>query len=536
MIKIRVAAYCRVSTDKEDQANSLASQRSYFEDYINNHDGWTLKEIYYDDGISGTSTDHRHGFNRMITDALNHEIDLIITKEVSRFARNTVDVLSYARQLKNSGTGICFINDNINTLDKDGELRLSIMATIAQDESRKTSERVKWGQQRRMEQGVVFGRSLLGYTVDKGKIYINEDEAETVKLIFHKFLNEEKGSHTIAKELREAGIRPMRVKEWKNTVVLRVLRNEKYVGDLCQKKTFTPDYLTHKKKYNRGQEEMVYIKDHHEPIIDRETWDRTQAELKRRSPSDEQKSKHSNRYWCSGKIICGECGRTFVNRKKKLQNNAKYMAWRCGESAMHGQPKIDKAGNHIGCTSGSVNDKVLSSSVAYCLKFIQENCDDIKNDMLAEIGRVQNKQEPDNSEQLRRKIEDIKTKKTKAIELNIDGIITKSDLKEQLESFNNRIQTLMKEISKIENANAIRQSRVKSIEDYITEIERIMKFDVDDTVIYHEMLEKIVVYNGSKLVVFLKSIPFGIELTWSASGKGEQYTMEFEFVGTEPKT
>ena len=165
----------------------------------------------------------------------------------------------------------------------DAEFRLTIMASNAQEESRKTSERVKWGQKRQMEKGVVFGRSLLGYIVDNGKISINQEEVPIVKKIFHKYTIEGKGTHVIARELLEEGIEPKRVKKWSNTVILRVLRNEKYVGDLCQKKTITPDYLTHKKKYNRGEEEMVYIKDHHEPIISRELWKATQEELKRRA-------------------------------------------------------------------------------------------------------------------------------------------------------------------------------------------------------------------------------------------------------------
>ena len=186
-------------------------------------------------------------------------IDLILTKEVSRFARNTVDTLYYTRKLKEAGVGVIFTIDNIDTRDTDGELRLTIMASLAQEESRKTSERVKWGQKRRMELGVVFGRDLLGYTVKNGVLSINEEEVPVVKAIFHKYTNESKGTHVIARELLEEGLRPKRIQQWSNTVILRALRNEKYVGDLCQKKTYTPDYLTHKKKYNCGQEEKVYI-------------------------------------------------------------------------------------------------------------------------------------------------------------------------------------------------------------------------------------------------------------------------------------
>ena len=187
MNKLRAAAYCRVSTDRAEQSGSLASQRSFFDDYIRNSDSMTLVGVFYDEGTSGTTTLNRYGFNKMISLAVSGGIDIILTKEVSRFARNTVDTLNITRMLRAKGVGIIFINDNIDTRDSDGELRLSIMATIAQEESRKISERVKWGQQRKMEQGVVFGRSCLGYDVKDGKITVNADSAEIVKRIFTEY-------------------------------------------------------------------------------------------------------------------------------------------------------------------------------------------------------------------------------------------------------------------------------------------------------------------------------------------------------------
>ena len=207
----------------------------------------------------------------MIEDAENGKFDLVLTKEIARFARNTKDSLEYTRKLKKMGIGVLFTIDNINTFDTDGELRLTIMSALAQDESRRTSERVKWGQKRRMEQGVVFGREVFGYYLEKGVLTVNPEEAEVVKMIFHKYVAEGKGTHVIAKELYEQGITAKRNGRWSNTMILKILRNEKYVGDLAQKKTYTPDYLDHKKKYNKGEEEIIYIKDHHEAIIDRDT-------------------------------------------------------------------------------------------------------------------------------------------------------------------------------------------------------------------------------------------------------------------------
>lgn len=237
---------------------------------------WEFYKVFADEGISGTSTKKREQFNQMIAEARQGKFDLLLTKEISRFARNTLDSIYYTRELRKVGVGVLFLNDGINTLEGDAELRLSIMASIAQEESRKTSERVKWGQKRRMEEGVVFGRSMLGYDVKNGKMYVNEEGAEVVRKIFYKFVLERKSTHTIAKELLEEGIYPMRSEKWRNTVILRILQNEKYCGDLVQKKTFTPDYLSHEKKYNRGEEEFVIIKNHHVPIISREMFEKAE--------------------------------------------------------------------------------------------------------------------------------------------------------------------------------------------------------------------------------------------------------------------
>lgn len=280
---LRTAAYCRVSTDKQEQAQSLASQQSYFYDYIKKHDDWVLVDIYYDEGTSGTQTKKRAGFNQMITDAMNGQIDLILTKEVSRFARNTVDALAYTRMLRQRHIGVFFILDNIDTRECDGELRLTLMASLAQEESRKISERVKWGQKRRMEQGVVFGRDLLGYRVRNGQLVIHEKEADIVRHIFHKYTAEGKSARVIAKELLAEGYLPKYASRWSPGVIIKILHNEKYVGDLRQKKTITPDYLTHLKKSNAGEEEFIFIKNHHSPIIDRELWAETQKTLNQRS-------------------------------------------------------------------------------------------------------------------------------------------------------------------------------------------------------------------------------------------------------------
>lgn len=278
----RVAAYCRVSTDKADQNHSFENQKRYFREFIERNSKYELYRIYADEGITGTNVKNRISFKMMIEDAKNGKFDLILTKEISRFARNILDSIYYTRELKRYGVGVLFMNDNIYTMDRDAELRLAILATIAQEESRKTSERVKWGQKRRMEQGVVFGRSMLGYDVRDGKMTVNAEGAEIVRHIFRMYTEENMGFAAIARTLDEGQISPMRAKKWNGTVIMRILQNEKYIGDLVQKKTYTPDYLSHEKKYNRGAEELVTIHDHHAPIISKEVFEKAAARLKRK--------------------------------------------------------------------------------------------------------------------------------------------------------------------------------------------------------------------------------------------------------------
>ena len=525
--KLRVAAYCRVSTDKEDQSNSLISQQKYFADYITHHDDWILKNVYYDEGISGTQTMKRTGFNAMIEEAMQGGIDLILTKEVCRFARNTVDALSYTRKLKDKGVGVIFTIDNIDTRDLDAELRLTIMASIAQEESRKTSERVKWGQKRRMEQGVVFGRDLLGYTVHNGELAINEEEVPVVRAIFHKYTNEGKGTYVIARELLEEGLRPKRVKKWSNTVILRVLRNEKYVGDLCQKKTFTPNYLTHAKKYNRDNEEMVYLKDHHEPIIDRNLWNRTQKELLRRAPSDEMKFKHSNRYWCSGKLYCGICGQRYVSRTKKLKNGTTYKAWRCYAAANHGTSKMSDDGEIIGCDNGSINERALLTCVHYCICQLQTNKKEIKKEILQEIKAIKGIADKKyDIKFIKEKMDNLNVKKRKAIDLMLDGLITNADLQEQTRWYDKQLAEFSQMISNTQSKDRVQVGQFDEFEQYITVLDEIMTFDETNESLYREILDKMVIYYDNTVEVWLKCIPVGMKLTIHSYGKNKNYTTD----------
>ena len=525
--KKRVAAYCRVSTDNEDQANSFESQQRYFRQYIERNPDWELYAIFADEGISGTNTKKRKEFNRMIECAKNGDFDLIITKEISRFARNTLDSIFYTRDLKKHGVGVIFLNDNINTLDGDAELRLAIMSSIAQEESRKTSERVKWGQKRQMEQGVVFGRSMLGYDVKDGKMTINEDGAKIVRLIFHKFVDEGKGTHVIARELREEGIEPMRVKEWQNTVILRVIRNEKYCGDLVQKKTYTPDFLSHEKKYNRGQEEFVILKDHHEPIISRELFDKANRILDAKSLSQEGKAKHSNRYPFSGKIKCGRCGASYVARYKTRKDGSRYKAWRCYEAANHGRPHIDKAGNQVGCSGESIRNEDAIYLLYLVCRELKINRQKVVDNLTKTIDAVMRIDLTGTSTSaLSEKIEEAKKKRTGLIDLYTSGDIDKTEFTALRAKYDEDIEKLKSTMEGIEQQQTMILKQQELMADIKNAIDELINGIQYEDEYYTQILDKMVINDKNHIDVYLKMLPHKWSFTVAKGVTGALETLK----------
>ncbi len=525
--KKRVAAYCRVSTDNEDQANSFESQQRYFRQYIERNPDWELYAIFADEGISGTNTKKRKEFNRMIACAKNGDFDLIITKEISRFARNTLDSIFYTRDLKKHGVGVIFLNDNINTLDGDAELRLAIMSSIAQEESRKTSERVKWGQKRQMEQGVVFGRSMLGYDVKDGKMTINEEGAKIVRLIFHKFVDEGKGTHVIARELREEGIEPMRVKEWQNTVILRVIRNEKYCGDLVQKKTYTPDFLSHEKKYNRGQEEFVIIKDHHEPIISRELFDKANRILDAKSLSQEGKAKHSNRYPFSGKIKCGRCGASYVARYKTRKDGSRYKAWRCYEAANHGRPHIDKAGNKKGCSGESIRNEDAIYLLYLVCRELKINRQKVVDNLTKTIDLcLRTDLTGTSTSGISEKIEEARKKRTGLIDLYTSGDIDKTEFTALRAKYDEDIEKLKSTMEGTRQQQAMILKQQELMADIKNATLKLINGIQYEDEYYTQILDKMVINDKNHIDVYLKMLPHKWSFTVAKGVTGALETLK----------
>ena len=306
--KKKVAAYARVSTDQEEQESSFDAQVQHFTEYIKSRDDWEFIKVYSDEGISGTSLKKRDGFNQMVADALNGKIDLILMKSISRFARNTLDLLTTVRKLTAKGVEVFFEEQNISTLDGGGELFLTIMSSIAQEESRTISENVKWGKKESYKKGnVSFAYSrFLGYKKEDGKIVIDKEQAVVVKQIYQWYLRDGLTLTAIAQRLNENSVKtPSGKNNWTVNNITSILTNEKYKGHAILQKTYCDNFLTHQMKKNTGQMPKYHVEDSHPAIIDEDTWNEVQLEIQRRR---EIGSCYSSTDVFSGKLICADCG------------------------------------------------------------------------------------------------------------------------------------------------------------------------------------------------------------------------------------
>ena len=530
--KTKVAAYCRVSTNMEDQLNSLSAQIKYFTEYISEHKEWELIEVYYDEGITGTSVKKREGFNRMIADCQQGRINTILTKEVSRFARNTVDTLNYTRQLSQLGVNIIFMNDGIDTSDKDGELRLTIMASIAQEESRKISERVKWGIRRKMESGYVYGYSaMLGFRTENGKLTIVPEEAEIVKRIFNSYVYEGKGCHTIANELNAAGLLSVKGKMWREDGVCRILKNDKYVGDLTQWKHYSTDFLTKQVLQNNGDNPdipLITIPDHHEGIVSRELWDLAQKQLFERGKLSREGRKYSSHYWFSSKVFCGKCGYTYnVSGRKDEEKRCMHCVNRAKYGSVH---RVDANGAEVGCDNVTFNEVTLKICMKYLIEHIQVAREDIVSQLLADIQMVQQNEPASDIEPLKAEIENLSRKKRKAIDLMLDDLLSREDLKKQADFYDSEIARLTQEIADKQDVSAVHQRQLDSIKAYIRQVNLTAEHDSDDTAFYSQLLQKAVVLDRNHSEFYLTCVPFGFRMSYSIHkyNRGHQYDVSIE--------
>ena len=506
-LNLRVAYYARVSTDKDEQLHSLSAQKHHFEQRIAENPNWTLVDGYVDEGISATSVKNRENFLRMIKDAKMHRFDLIITKEISRFARNTVDSLSFTQELLRHGVGVLFENDNLNTLEPDSELRLTIMSGIAQDESRKVSDRVSWGFQKSIARGVVLGNDAIwGYKKENGKLVVVPEEAEMVYKIFDLYANENLGVRAIAKVLTDMGYKNTSGNNFSYSSIRGILVNPKYKGFYCGNKTHKIDFKHDDIKY-LPKEDWVMYEDHDAVplIVPSELWDKANRKLKARSEkmASSDKTSYQNKYLYSGKIVCGEHGDCYHHTIYKYKNLGNKELWACkryNEGDKCRNPLVYNAEidavmrevyNQIICEKTSIiNDLIELYKESGSTKAIAKSKHKVQSDINALLA-----------------------KKDKLLDLVMDDRLSNEEFQQRNNAFNKQIEELRAKLSELDEEEQKSLDLKESIERRRSSIANELDFTEDlGKNVVDSFIDKIVVYksdveNQIDLKIFLKLLP-----------------------------
>ena len=499
----RVAAYARVSTDYEEQLSSYEAQVDYYTRHIKSNSEWSFVEVYTDEGISATSTKKRDGFKRMIADALDGKIDLIITKSVSRFARNTVDTLITVRKLKEKGVEVYFEKENIYTLDSKGELLITIMSSLAQEESRSISENVTWGQRKRFADGKVSlpYKQFLGYEKgEDGLPKIVEKEAEVIRLIYKLYL-EGKTPSGIAKHLTENKIPSPAGKEvWQPSTVLSILQNEKYKGDAVLQKSFTVDFLTKKKKINEGEIPKYYVENSHPAIITSEVFDLTQHEIKKRKGAKGYKTGGG----CfSGKIVCGECGSFYGSKVWHSTSKYRRIIWQCNH----------KFKNEKKCKTPHIYEDDLKKAFLDAFNSLLENKEEILQNYETIIQALTDTSKLDiESTKLQSEGEVVAELIIKCIDENANTILDQAEYQKRYTALEERYENIKNRLEEINNKRLERTAKRESMEEFI----RILQYNNTiltefDEELWNAVIEKVRIYSELKITFEFKD---GIELEW----------------------
>ena len=504
-LNLRVCFYARVSTDKDEQLHSLQSQISFFNDYISKVPNWEFIGSYIDEGISGTQVKKRDEFLRMTRDAKKHKFDLILTKEISRFSRSTLDSIKYTQELLSNGVGVYFLNDNINTILPDSELRLTIMSSIAQDEVRKLSERVSFGMKRSIDNGVVLGCSnIYGYVKDKGKLVIDDEQAKMIKIIFDRYANTTDGLSKVSRYLFSLGYKSRNGKRIDTTILTRIIENPKYKGYYCGHKSKVLDYRTKQKKRLNESDWIIY-KDYENvpPIVSEELWERANVKLKERQDSFTNrtinKAVFQNRYTYSGKIYCG-CHNLTYHRSSagKRKNNP---VWEC---------QVYRKESLKGCS----NPRVFEFELDEVFKDMFNKLFKRKNTIFDEIlSECKNYLDTNNSElntkNLESKIIVLNNKKDKLLELVIEEYLSKEDYKKQVDLINEDLTIYQTKMNELKS----NKKDKNNIENKISEIKNALEKCLEDNECYsdvfNELIDRIIVHKQNdkqiKLDIFIKT-------------------------------
>ena len=507
---LRVAAYCRVSTDSEDQLNSYKSQVTYYTDLIKKKHEWTLADIYADEAITGTQVAKREDFQRMINDCMNGDIDMVITKSISRFARNTLDTLKYVRMLKEKGIAVFFEDENINTLTMDGELLLVVLSSVAQQEVENISSNVKKGLKMKMQRGELVGfQGCLGYDYHKDtkSISVNEKEAEIVRYIFNRYI-EGAGCTVIGNELENLGYKTKYgSSKWVQSTVIGIIKNEKYKGDLLLGKTFTVDPISKRRLENFGEEDKFYIRDHHEAIVSEEIFEEAQKILAKRNTNrnthqeGQKRNKFSRKYAFSCMIKCGFCGGTLTRRNWHSSSAYTKTIWQCVTATKHGK-------RHCPHCKG-IPEEVIENAFVKSYQLLCTDQQEVVDEFLQKVEGILNddtslKRLP----KIGKEMADLHRRKEKLLDLRLDNNIDRDiyekknqELSDQLKKLQEEQQQLMELSENQENT----RTRLREFRKVLGSGEILESFD---RVVFESVVEKIIIggYNDEGVEEPLKII------------------------------
>lgn len=497
----RVAAYCRVSSDSEDQKNSYESQVRHYKDYISQRSDWELADIYADEGISGTQVGKRQDFKRLINDCVDGKIDYIVTKAIARFARNTLDTLKYVRMLKDMQIGVYFEEENINTLTMDGELLLTILSSVAQQEVENTSAHVKKGLKMKMQRGELIGfQGCLGYDydVETKSLTINKKEAKIVRYIYDRYL-EGIGGKVIARELDELGIKsPRGLDHWNDTTVLGIIKNEKYKGDVLMGKTFTVDPISKRRLNNFGEEDKYYIKDNHEPIISKEDFEKAQEIRLRRAGNKKtaanvngKRERYSKMYAFSSMLECGFCGSLLSRRSWHCRSDYRKVVWHCVTSIKKGK----KYCRH----SKGLEELAIEGAFMEAYRQLYESNQGVMSELLNTIEEELS----DNSlnkelNRITKKLHKLIKKEENLVNLRIEGQISDTLYNEKYQEILSEKEFLSEEKVNIEitlKSDFDVKNRLKEFKELLTSKKLLSEFD---RTVFESIVEKIIVGGVNK--------------------------------------
>ena len=498
--KRRVAAYCRVSTGMDDQLVSLETQKAHYEEYITGNPDWVFAGLYYDEGISGTKKEKRPALLKMISDCEAGKIDYILTKSLSRFARNTTDCLELVRKLLDLGIPIFFEKENLDTGSMESELMLSIMSSLAESESVSISENSKWSIRHRFETGTFkIGRAPYGYRVKDGELSINDEEAKWVRFIFAETLAG-KSSIMIAAALNEKQVPARRADHWTSTTVRSILRNEKYIGDCLFQKTYTD--FRFKKRINRGEQDQFYIKDHHEPIITREDFEAADQMLRQNAKERNVKKgddKYNRRYPFTGRIVCGECG-SFFKRRINSTGSLKYPVWACKEHLR----------NKEGCSMKFIRESDFEAAFATMMNKLIFARKEILQALFDEVRSRSYKASLHRLDQIDRGLESITEQQEAITKIVTKGYIDQAAYTQEINHLQAERSALEIEREKLTREVSGDMKKTESLRDILKFTENGTMLSGFDAELFDRLVERISVQSREEIVFHLKC---GLSLT-----------------------